>query len=32
MALAAGLALPDIPPLLHYAHHLETLTWPLAPV
>jgi uncharacterized protein len=30
MALAAGLALPDIPPLLHYAHHLETLTWPLA--
>jgi len=30
MALAAGLTLPDIPPLLHYAHHLETLAWPLA--
>jgi len=29
MALAHGLALPDIPPLLHYAHHQETLVWPL---
>ena len=32
MAQGHGLALPDIPPLLHYAHHLETLTWPLAAV
>ncbi|HEY7021845.1 MAG TPA: DUF2071 domain-containing protein [Ktedonobacterales bacterium] len=32
MALAASLALPDIPPLLHYTRHLETLTWPLARV
>jgi uncharacterized protein YqjF (DUF2071 family) len=30
MALAAGLTLPDIPPLLHYARHLEVLVWPLA--
>jgi hypothetical protein len=26
LAQAHGLALPDIPPLLRYAHHLETLT------
>jgi uncharacterized protein len=32
MAQGHGLALPDIPPLLHYARHLETLTWPLARV
>ena len=32
MAQGQGLALPDIPPLLHYAHHLETLTWPLVVV
>jgi uncharacterized protein len=32
MAQGQGLALPDTPPLLHYAHHLETLTWPLAHV
>jgi uncharacterized protein YqjF (DUF2071 family) len=30
MALAAGLMLPDIAPLLHYADHLEVLVWPLA--
>ena len=29
MAAAAGIHLPDIPPLLHYAHHLEILIWPL---
>jgi uncharacterized protein YqjF (DUF2071 family) len=32
MAQAAGLSLPDTPPLLHYADHLETLVWPLARV
>jgi uncharacterized protein YqjF (DUF2071 family) len=32
MARAAGLTLLDVPPLLHYARHLETLTWPLARV
>jgi uncharacterized protein len=30
MAQASGLTLPDIPPLLHYAQHLEALVWPLA--
>lgn len=29
MASAAGIALPDIPPLLHYAERLEVLIWPL---
>jgi uncharacterized protein YqjF (DUF2071 family) len=29
MAQAAGLTLPNISPLLHYAHHLEVLVWPL---
>jgi hypothetical protein len=29
MAQATGLTLPNIPPLLHYAHHLEVLVWPL---
>jgi uncharacterized protein YqjF (DUF2071 family) len=32
MAQRYGVALPDIPPLLHYAHHLETLAWALAAV
>jgi uncharacterized protein YqjF (DUF2071 family) len=32
MARAAGLTLPDTPPLLHYARHLEVLVWPLARV
>jgi uncharacterized protein YqjF (DUF2071 family) len=32
MARAAGLALPDTPPLLHYAQHVETLAWSLARV
>jgi uncharacterized protein YqjF (DUF2071 family) len=32
MAQGHGLALPDSPPLLHYAHHLETLAWSLARV
>lgn len=29
---AAGLTLPDRPPLLHYAHRLEMLAWLVAPV
>jgi hypothetical protein len=32
MAQGPGLALPDTAPLLHYAHHLETLAWSLATV
>jgi uncharacterized protein len=30
MTQGHGLALPDIAPLLHYAHHIETLAWPVA--
>ncbi|MBV9609853.1 MAG: DUF2071 domain-containing protein [Acidobacteria bacterium] len=29
MAAAAGVALPDTDPLLHFAKHLEVLIWPL---
>ena len=29
MAQGDGLTLPDTPPLLHYARHLEVLVWPL---
>ena len=29
MALAQGIQLPDVPPLLHYAHRQEVLVWPL---
>lgn len=29
MALSRGISLPDIPPLLHYAHLQEVLFWPL---
>jgi uncharacterized protein YqjF (DUF2071 family) len=29
IAAAYGLRLPAVPPLLHYAHRLETLIWPL---
>lgn len=29
MATAHGIRLPDIPPLLHYAHRQEVLVWPL---
>jgi uncharacterized protein YqjF (DUF2071 family) len=32
MALAASLTPPDMPALLHYAQHQETLVWPLRPV
>jgi uncharacterized protein YqjF (DUF2071 family) len=32
MAQGHTLALPDLPPLLHYAHHIETLAWPVARV
>jgi uncharacterized protein YqjF (DUF2071 family) len=32
MALAASVTLPDTPPLLHFARHLEVLVWPLARV
>jgi uncharacterized protein YqjF (DUF2071 family) len=32
MAQASGLSLPDTPPLLHYAEHLEVLVWSLARV
>jgi uncharacterized protein YqjF (DUF2071 family) len=32
MARPAGLTLPDISPVLHYAHHLEVLIWPLGRV
>jgi uncharacterized protein YqjF (DUF2071 family) len=30
MARGQSITLPDIPPLLHYARHLEVLVWPLA--
>ena len=30
-ALSHGLHLPDVPPLLHYAHHLDMLTWFIEP-
>jgi uncharacterized protein YqjF (DUF2071 family) len=29
MALANGIDLPQIPPLLHYAHELHVATWPI---
>ncbi len=29
MALAHGVALPDEEPLLHYAHYMEALIWPV---
>jgi len=29
MAASAGIALPEVPPLLHYAKRLEVLIWPL---
>jgi len=29
MAEAAGITLPDVPPLLHYAERLEVLIWPI---
>ena len=29
MALAQGIQLPDVPPLLHYAHRQEVLVWAL---
>jgi uncharacterized protein len=29
MATSAGIALPEIPPLLHFAKRLEVLIWPL---
>jgi uncharacterized protein len=32
MAAAAGISLPDVPPLLHYAKRLEVLIWPLSRV
>jgi uncharacterized protein YqjF (DUF2071 family) len=32
MAQAHGLALPDLPPLLHYAHRLDVVVWPLRPL
>lgn len=32
MAEAAGITLPDIPPLLHYAERLEVLIWPIVRV
>lgn len=32
MARAAGIMLPDIPPLLHYAKKLQVLIWPLRKV
>ncbi len=32
MAAAAGVTLPDISPLLHYAERLEVLIWPIARV
>lgn len=28
-ALSHGLRLPDVPPLLHYAHHIDVLAWPI---
>ena len=32
MAQAAGITLPDTKPLLHYAHHMDMLTWMIKPV
>ncbi len=32
MASGQGLALPDTPPLLHYAHRMDMLAWPVAPL
>ncbi len=32
MAAAAGIALPDEPPLLHFARRLEVHVWPLRPL
>jgi uncharacterized protein YqjF (DUF2071 family) len=32
VAAAAGLALPNVPPLLHFARRLDVLIWPLQPV
>ena len=29
MAAAAGITLPDVPPLLHFSRQLEVLVWPL---
>jgi len=29
VALAAGISLPQVPPLLHFARKLEVLIWPL---
>jgi hypothetical protein len=29
MTAASGITLPDTPPLLHFAHHLNVLIWPL---
>lgn len=29
MASAAGVSLPDVEPILHYAHRLDVLVWPL---
>jgi uncharacterized protein YqjF (DUF2071 family) len=31
-ALSHGLRLPDIPPLLHYAHHIDVLAWSIEPI
>ena len=32
LAQAAGIALPDSPPLLHFAHRLDVLAWAIQPV
>lgn len=32
MAEAAGLRLPDIPPLLHFAHRIDVVAWAIQPV
>jgi uncharacterized protein YqjF (DUF2071 family) len=32
MAAAAGISLPDIPPLLHFARRLDVVVWPLTRV
>jgi len=29
MAAAAGITLPDVPPLLHFSRKLEVRVWPL---
>jgi hypothetical protein len=29
MAAAAGITLPDVPPLLHFSRKLDVLVWPL---